>query len=241
MDIIRFSNYSAYYKLKKNRYYIALKNLDFSVKEGEVLAVVGPSGCGKTTLLKSIMGSNKLVEGDIFFDGKNLDGVDIGKQNIAYVAQDYNLYPSMTVYENIAYPLQIIRTDPAEIDRRVRQIAAKLNVSFLLTRKPKQLSGGQHQRVSIARALVKNPRLILFDEPFSNLEPTLREEMREYVKSIHEEYGTTMIFVTHDLEEAFFLADRILVLNKGAVEQLGSAEEVRRHPRSMFVKEFVLL
>lgn len=135
MELIRFVDYSAYYKLKRDQYYVALKKLNFSVQSGEFLVVVGSSGCGKTTLVKSLLGSNKLVEGDIFFDGKNLDDINISKQNIAYVAQDYNLYPSMTVYENIAYPLQLMKTDSLEIDRRVKGIAEKLEISFLLCKR----------------------------------------------------------------------------------------------------------
>lgn len=226
MELLRFKDYTVYYKLKKDEYLIALNKLNFSVESGEFLAVVGPSGCGKTTLIKSILGTNKLVEGDVYLNGKNLDDVNIGKENIAYVAQDYNLYPSMTVYENIAYPLKLMHTDMTELDKRVKEIAAKLGLSYLLTRKPKQLSGGQHQRVSIARALIKNPRLILFDEPFANLEPEMRIQLLEIIKGIHTEYKTTIIFVTHNLQEALYLADRILVMNKGKIERIGTKEEI---------------
>lgn len=226
MELLRFKDYTVYYKLKKDEYLIALNKLNFSVESGEFLAVVGPSGCGKTTLIKSILGTNKLVEGDVYLNGKNLDDVNVGKENIAYVAQDYNLYPSMTVYENIAYPLKLMHTDMTELDKRVKEIAAKLGLSYLLTRKPKQLSGGQHQRVSIARALIKNPRLILFDEPFANLEPEMRIQLLEIIKGIHTEYKTTIIFVTHNLQEALYLADRILVMNKGKIERIGTKEEI---------------
>lgn len=239
MELIKFRNYSAYYKLKKDKYYIALKNLNFSINKGECLSVVGSSGCGKSTLIKSLLGSNEFTEGDIFFGGVNLDNVDISKKNIGYVAQDYSLYPSMTVYENIAYPLRLMKTNSGEIDDRVKEIAEKLEITYFLTRKPRQLSGGQQSRVSIARALIKYPKLLLFDEPFAALQPGLRVQMRELVKAIHSEYQPTIIFVTHDLEEAFYLADRILILQKGAVQQLGTKEEIELNPQSELIKEYL--
>lgn len=239
MELIRFKNYSAYYKLKKDKYYVALKNIDLGINKGEFLAVTGASGCGKTTFVKSLLGANEFVEGEILFDGKDLCGVNISEQNIGYVAQEYSLYPSMTVYENIAYPLRLMKTNSAETDKRVKEISEKLEISYILSRKPRQLSGGQQSRVSIARALIKHPRIILFDEPFANLAPDMRVQMRELIKTIHSEYRPTVIFVTHDLDEAFYLADRILVLKKGAVEQLDTVEKIRTEPISEPIREYL--
>ena len=239
MPLLEFNDYSVWYKLKKNDYTQALNEINFSVDEGEFLVIVGPSGCGKTTLLKSILGESKFTQGKLYYNGKDIRLVRLKDCNISFVSQEYSLYPQMTVYDNIAYPLRIMHTDPSEIDRRVRDIAAKLNISFFLTRKPKHISGGQHQRVAIARALIKNPRMILFDEPFSALEPQLRLELRQLVKQLHKEYKTTCVFVTHDLTEAFDLADRMVVMREGSVEQIGTPEEIENCPRSLFVRDFL--
>ena len=239
MPLLQFSDYSVWYKLKRDEYTQALDTLNFSVEEGEFLVIVGPSGCGKTTLLKSVLGQSKYTKGKLFFNGRDIRDVKLKNENVSFVTQEYSLYPQMTVYENISYALRIMHTAPAEIDKRVRGIAAKLGISHCLTRKPKQISGGQHQRVAIARALIKNPRLVLFDEPFSALEPELRVEMRELVKTLHQEYRPTFLFVTHDLPEAFQLAERIMVMNGGCLEQIGTPEELENHPVSPFVRRFL--
>lgn len=236
--LLEFKKFSAYYKQKKN-YVVAVDEVTFYVEDGEFLVIVGPSGCGKTTLLKSILGLNATTSGEAFFNGQKLTASKKGEKQFAYVAQDYSLYPTMTVYENIAFPLRMMHTPYDEVDRRVREIAKLLEIDWLLSRKPKQLSGGQHQRVAIARALIKNPRIVLFDEPFANLHPDLRFQMRELVRKIHKEQRVTFVFVTHDLTEAFALADRMIVMKDGAIEQSGTPQEIMDNPKSDFVKEFL--
>ena len=238
MEYIKFVNFSVYYRLKNN-YAIALNNVSLSVAEGELAVVVGPSGCGKTTLLKSIFGeTGGASKGILRLHGRDIDNINIAKEQIAYVSQNYSLTPTMTVYDNIAYPLRMLRVDPAEIDRRVRSIAKDLGIYPLLTRKPRQLSGGQHQRAAIARALIKKPRLILMDEPFAHLDPTIRKNMRELLKKVHSRTGCTILFVTHDLPEAFALADRIIVMRDGEIEECGSPKQLEECHNSELLKEF---
>ena len=238
MEIIVFEDFSCYYK-NKTGYTKALDHLDFSIESGELFVIAGKSGCGKTTLLKCILGQCEYMEGKLFVDGVSMEDFDVKSGNIGYVRQETDLYPHMTVYENIAFPLRMIHTAQSEVDRRVKEIADKLDIRYLLTRKPRQLSGGQHQRIAIARALVKDPSILLFDEPFSNIDPTLRGQLRQLVKRLHQEYQTTMLFVTHDLEEAFSLADRILVLDNGRVEEIGVPIDMVHNHKSELLKEFL--
>lgn len=238
MEIIIFEDFSCYYK-NKTGYTKALDHLDFSIESGELFVIAGKSGCGKTTLLKCILGQCEYMEGKLFVDGVSMEDFDVKSGNIGYVRQETDLYPHMTVYENIAFPLRMIHTAQSEVDRRVKEIADKLDIRYLLTRKPRQLSGGQHQRIAIARALVKDPSILLFDEPFSNIDPTLRGQLRQLVKRLHQEYQTTMLFVTHDLEEAFSLADRILVLDNGRVEEIGVPIDMVHNHKSELLKEFL--
>ena len=238
MEIIIFEDFSCYYK-NKTGYTKALDHLDFSIESGELFVIAGKSGCGKTTLLKCILGQCEYMEGKLFVDGVSMEDFDVKSGNIGYVRQETDLYPHMTVYENIAFPLRMIHTAQSEVDRRVKEIADKLDIRYLLTRKPRQLSGGQHQRIAIARALVKDPSILLFDEPFSNIDPTLRGQLRQLVKRLHQEYQTTMLFVTHDLEEAFSLADRILVLDNGRVEEIGIPIDLVHNHKSELLKEFL--
>ena len=238
MEIIIFEDFSCYYK-NKTGYTKALDHLDFSIESGELFVIAGKSGCGKTTLLKCILGQCEYMEGKLFIDGVSMEDFDVKSGNIGYVRQETDLYPHMTVYENIAFPLRMIHTAQSEVDRRVKEIADKLDIRYLLTRKPRQLSGGQHQRIAIARALVKDPSILLFDEPFSNIDPTLRGQLRQLVKRLHQEYQTTMLFVTHDLEEAFSLADRILVLDNGRVEEIGVPIDMVHNHKSELLKEFL--
>jgi multiple sugar transport system ATP-binding protein len=238
MAEIAFKDFSAFYKYKK-QYYIALDKINLNIRNGKITVVVGPSGCGKTTLLKCVAGLHDLTEGELLSDGENVESLLPNARNIAYVAQEYSLYPQMTVYDNIAYSLKLMKTPYAEIKERVTKIAKELEIEWLLTRKPKQLSGGQQQRTAIARALIKQPSLILFDEPFANLERPLRLQMQQLIKDIHAMQKQTIIFVTHDLTEAFFLADEIVVLDNGCVVQVDSPEEMEKHPKSDFVKEFL--
>lgn len=227
MDIIAFEDFSFFYKNKKD-YIPALEHITFSVQAGELFVILGPSGCGKTTLLKSIMGFCDYITGALYIDGVAIDDFRLKNSNIGYVRQEADLYPHMTVYENIAFPLRNIHTPQEEVDRRVEQMAQMLDIAWLLTRKPKQLSGGQQQRVAIARALIKNPQLLLLDEPFSNIDPALRAELRQLVKEIHQKLHTTMLFVTHDYQDAYALAQRILILDEGKVSAIGTAEAL--HP-----------
>ena len=237
MEYIKFEDFSAYYK-QGREYAAAVDRVNFSIQSGELFVVVGVSGSGKTTLLKSILGLMEYMEGDLLIGGISISQFDVKQANLSYVPQEVTLYPHLTVYENIAFPLRLMHTPQDEVDRRVKEAAQALEIQWLLTRKPRQLSGGQHQRIAIARALIKKPQMILFDEPFSNLEPVLRGELRRLVKNIHQTYGTTMLFVTHDLPEAFFLADRVLVLEEGQVADLGTPEELRNAYHSELLKVY---
>jgi multiple sugar transport system ATP-binding protein len=217
--IIEFRNYSCYYQHKKTRN-LVLNEVSFEVKAGEIFVVVGPSGCGKTTLLKSMLGMCDYYSGDIFINGVSFEDIH-GKDNcFGYVSQEHVLYPSMTIYENIALPLRVMGTPHEEMDARVRSMAKMLEIDWLLTRKPKQLSGGQQQRVALARALVREPMVLLLDEPFSELDPHLRGRLREELKHINSTLGCTTIFVTHDIQEAAALGDRIMRIEDGKVEEI---------------------
>lgn len=237
MDLIEFKNYSACYRNKKVMTF-ALDEISFSVESGEFLVVVGPSGCGKTTLLKSLTGAIEYGGGEIIYEGQNINKIPKGRRNIAYISQSCNLILTTTIFDNIAFPLRVMGVKQPETIERVNAIAEVMGITPLLTRRPRQLSGGQLQRVEIARALIKNPRLILFDEPFANLDPEMKATLREYVKKIHKEYRPTCIFVTHDLNDAYILADRILVLNGGKVEQIGTCTDIKNNPANKFVREF---
>lgn len=225
MSAIEFQDFSCFYKYKKE-YIAALDHINLCVENGELLVILGQSGSGKTTLLKCVLGLCDYISGQLYIDGIPIDQFDLKNSNIGYIRQELNLYPHMTVYENIAFPLRMIHTPQAEVDRRVKELAALLEIDWLLTRKPKQLSGGQLQRVAIARALIKNPVTVLFDEPFSAIDPTLRTEMRQLIKKIHQTFGCTMIFVTHDLVDALNLAERIVILEEGKIEAVGTPQEL---------------
>lgn len=236
--MIQCKDFSAFY-MNKNEQFTALDQLTFSVDRGELFVVVGQSGSGKTTLLKSILRMIPYVDGEMLVDGISLDEMDIKTCNFAFVDQEVTLYPNKTVYENIAFPLLMSRTPYGEIDRRVKEIADIMDIRWLLTRKPKQLSGGQQQRVGLARALIKKPDLVLLDEPFSNLDPEVRRQMRTFLRQLHQQYRTTILFVTHDLSEAFSLADRMMVLNEGKIEVIGTPQELIDNPRSQLLEVFL--
>lgn len=238
MNVVEFTHFSCYYK-RKNELTKALDDLSFSIAEGELFVVVGESGCGKTTLLKSVMGLSEYLEGELTVDGISVDSLDVRHSNIGYVSQEAALYPHLTVYENIAFPLRSMHTAQEEVDRRVKDIAQILDVTWLLTRKPRQLSWGQRQRIAIARALIKNPSILLLDEPFSNADPKLRTELRCLLRSIHQQLQTTMLFVTHDLGEAFSLADRMLVLEQGHTADIGSPAELLQNHRSALLEDYL--
>ncbi|RZJ01969.1 MAG: sn-glycerol-3-phosphate ABC transporter ATP-binding protein UgpC [Brevundimonas sp.] len=216
-----------------------LKGIDLDIADGEFVVFVGPSGCGKSTLLRTIAGLEEESGGDIAIGGRSVTGLSPSDRGIAMVFQSYALYPHMSVYENMAFGLKLAKADKAEIDRRVRTAAETLNITDYLDRKPKALSGGQRQRVAIGRSIVREPEVFLFDEPLSNLDAALRVRMRYEFASLHERLKTTMIYVTHDQVEAMTLADRIVVLNGGVVEQVGAPMDLYENPRNLFVAEFI--
>lgn len=216
-----------------------LKGVDLSIADGEFVVFVGPSGCGKSTLLRTIAGLEEATDGDIEIGGRRVNDLSPSDRGIAMVFQSYALYPHMSVRENMAFGLKLAKTDKAEIDRRVNAAAETLNITDYLDRKPKALSGGQRQRVAIGRAIVREPQVFLFDEPLSNLDAALRVRMRYEFASLHQRLQTTMIYVTHDQVEAMTLADRIVVLSAGRIEQVGAPMELYEHPRNLFVAEFI--
>ena len=216
-----------------------LKGIDLEIADGEFIVFVGPSGCGKSTLLRTIAGLEQADAGDIAIDGRSVNDLGPSDRGIAMVFQSYALYPHMSVYENMAFGLKLAKADKAEVDRKVRAAAETLNITDYLDRKPKALSGGQRQRVAIGRAIVREPKVFLFDEPLSNLDAALRVRMRYEFAALHERLKTTMIYVTHDQVEAMTLADRIVVLNGGVVEQVGKPMELYERPRNLFVAEFI--
>ncbi len=213
--------------------------LDLTIEDGEFTVFVGPSGCGKSTLLRLIAGLEDITSGSIEIDGADATDVPPAKRGLAMVFQSYALYPHMSVRKNIAFPLRMAKLDQAEIDRRVEGAAQVLNLTDYLDRRPGQLSGGQRQRVAIGRAIVREPAAFLFDEPLSNLDAALRVGMRLEISELHERLETTMIYVTHDQVEAMTMADKIVVLQAGIIEQVGSPLELYRTPRNLFVAGFI--
>ncbi|MEL6236587.1 MAG: sn-glycerol-3-phosphate ABC transporter ATP-binding protein UgpC [Pseudomonadota bacterium] len=218
---------------------LAVKGVDITAGEGELVVFVGPSGCGKSTLLRMVAGLESVTEGEVRINGSRVNEVEPADRNIAMVFQNYALYPHMTVRKNLAYGLKNRGTPRAEIDRKVDEAAKLLQIGEFLDRKPSQLSGGQRQRVAMGRAIVRDPALFLFDEPLSNLDAKLRNQMRLEIKKLQRELGVAAIYVTHDQVEAMTLADRIVVLNLGEVEQIGSPAEVYARPASIFVASFI--
>jgi multiple sugar transport system ATP-binding protein len=216
-----------------------IHGVDLDVGSGEFVVFVGPSGCGKSTLLRMIAGLEAITAGEFCIDGARVNEVPPAQRQIAMVFQSYALYPHMTVYDNLAFGLQTAGEKKSVIDQRVQLAAAMLKIEPYLQRKPKALSGGQRQRVAIGRAIVRNPRLFLFDEPLSNLDAELRVQMRVELSKLHAELGTTMIYVTHDQVEAMTMADRIVVLLDGLIEQSGSPLELYNHPANRFVAGFI--
>ena len=217
-----------------------LHGIDLEIKSGEFIVFVGPSGCGKSTLLRTIAGLEEISSGTLQIAGETVNDVPPSKRGIAMVFQSYALYPHMTVYDNMAFGMKIAREEKAEIDRRVRQAADILQLTPYLDRLPKAMSGGQRQRVAIGRAIVRNPKVFLFDEPLSNLDAALRVATRIEIAKLKESMpGTTMIYVTHDQVEAMTLADRIVVLKDGSIEQVGTPMELYHHPGNLFVAQFI--
>ncbi|MCX8996139.1 sn-glycerol-3-phosphate ABC transporter ATP-binding protein UgpC [Rhizobiaceae bacterium BDR2-2] len=217
-----------------------LHGIDLQIEKGEFVVFVGPSGCGKSTLLRMIAGLEGITAGEMQIEGQRVNDVPPSKRGIAMVFQSYALYPHMTVYDNMAFGMRIAGEDKAEIDRRVRSAAEKLQLEPYLDRLPKALSGGQRQRVAIGRAICRNPKVFLFDEPLSNLDAALRVATRIEIARLNESMpDTTMIYVTHDQVEAMTLADRIVVLSAGRVEQVGAPLELYEHPANLFVAKFI--
>ena len=216
-----------------------IPGIDLTIENGEFVVFVGPSGCGKSTLLRLIAGLEDTTSGVIDIDGKDATSLPPAKRGLAMVFQSYALYPHMTVRKNIAFPLKMAGMDKAEQDRRVERAAKVLNLSSYLDRRPGQLSGGQRQRVAIGRAIVREPSAFLFDEPLSNLDAALRVGMRQEISELHQSLKTTMIYVTHDQVEAMTMADKIVVLNAGRIEQVGAPLELYNVPRNLFVAGFI--
>ena len=216
-----------------------IPGIDLTINDGEFVVFVGPSGCGKSTLLRLIAGLEDTTSGHIEIDGRDVTSEAPAKRRLAMVFQSYALYPHMSVYKNIAFPLKMAKMPPAAIDKKVQDAARVLNLTNYLDRRPGQLSGGQRQRVAIGRAIVREPSAFLFDEPLSNLDAALRGNMRLEISELHHQLKTTMIYVTHDQVEAMTMADKIVVLNAGNIEQVGSPLELYNKPDNLFVAGFI--
>lgn len=216
-----------------------IHGVDLSIRHGEFVAFVGPSGCGKSTLLRMIAGLEEVTGGEITIDGTIVNGIPAAERGLAMVFQSYALYPHMSVRQNLSFGLENMRMSKEEIARRVAEAARMLRIEALLDRRPGQLSGGQRQRVAIGRAVVREPRIFLFDEPLSNLDAELRVQMRVEIGSLHQRLGNTMIYVTHDQVEAMTMADRIAVLREGRLEQFGAPLDLYNRPASLFVAGFI--
>ena len=216
-----------------------INNFNIKINDGEFIVLVGPSGCGKSTLLRMISGLESVDKGEIHLYNKIINNLIPSKRGIAMVFQSYALYPHMNVYENMSFGLKTEKLEKNEIDKKVKDAAKTLQIEDLLERKPRQLSGGQRQRVAIGRAITRSPKLFLFDEPLSNLDAALRSEMRVEISKLHKQLNTNMIYVTHDQIEAMTLADKIVILNNGNVEQVGTPDEIYNNPSNIFVAEFI--
>jgi len=225
--------------VKRYGNFTVIPDLSLEVADQEFVVFVGPSGCGKSTLLRIIAGLEPITSGDLFIGDKRVNGMPAAQRDIAMVFQDYALYPHMRVYDNMAFALELRGMPKPEIDARVRQAAAMLHIDAYLDRKPKELSGGQRQRVAMGRAIVRNPQVFLFDEPLSNLDAKLRGQVRAEIKSLSQQLRTTMVFVTHDQIEAMTMADRIVVLQGGVVQQYDTPEDVYERPANQFVAGFI--
>lgn len=217
----------------------AVEDLSYTIEDGHFVSLLGPSGCGKSTTLNMIAGLEDITSGEILIDNRRVDDLEPDKRDLAFVFQDYALYPHMSVYENIAFGLRMRKVDKAEIDKRVTDAARRVDIEHVLGNRPKALSGGQRQRVALARAIARRPSVFLFDEPLSNLDALLRDQTRSELKMLHAELGATSVYVTHDQEEAMTLSDRIVVMSRGKLEQYGTPFEVYHKPASEFVASFV--
>lgn len=239
LPVLSVRHLSKSYPLPQKQTFQALYDISLDVQEGEFLVLLGPSGSGKSTLLQILAGLETATSGEILLAGQDIRPLPPGDRNMSMVFQNYILYPHMSVYENLAYPLRAHKISKNIIHTRIEEVSSILDIETLLTRRPSQLSGGQKQRIAIARAMVKKPKIYLFDEPLSNLDSRLKDKMRREIKALQMTLGTTMIYVTHDQLEAMSLGTRIVVLNKGKIEQIGPPEEVYAKPRSLFVADFL--
>jgi multiple sugar transport system ATP-binding protein len=217
----------------------AVKGIDLEIADQEFVVLVGPSGCGKSTTLRMIAGLEEISDGEIWIGGNVVNDVPPRDRDIAMVFQNYALYPHMSVFDNMAFGLKLRKFPKDEIKRRVDEAARILDIQLLLERKPRALSGGQRQRVAMGRAIVRNPKVFLFDEPLSNLDAKLRVQMRTEIKKVHQTVRTTTVYVTHDQVEAMTLADRVVVMNHGVIEQVGSPQELYHNPKTRFVAGFI--
>src|SRR4051795_8097753 len=217
----------------------AVRGISLDIPDKEFVVLVGPSGCGKTTTLRMIAGLEEITDGDIVIGGDVVNDVPPKDRDIAMVFQNYALYPHMSVHENMSFGLRLKKVPKEEIQRRVREAASILGLTELLDRKPKQLSGGQRQRVAMGRAIVRDPKVFLFDEPLSNLDAKLRVQMRTEIKKVHQKVRTTTVYVTHDQVEAMTLADRVVVMNGGLIEQVGTPNDLYHFPLTRFVAGFI--
>ena len=218
---------------------VAVHNFNLEIEDKEFIVLVGPSGCGKSTTLRMIAGLEEITEGKLYISDKLINDVAPKDRNIAMVFQNYALYPHMTVYENLAFALKLRHRPKDEVDKKVREAAETLDITDLLQRKPKALSGGQRQRVAIGRAIVRDPQVFLMDEPLSNLDAKLRNQMRAEIIKLRQRINTTFIYVTHDQTEAMTLGDRIVIMKDGKVQQIGTPQEVFEHPSNLFVAGFI--
>ena len=235
MSSVVLKNLVKSYDGKKN----IIDNINLEIKDKEFIALVGSSGCGKSTILRLISGLEDITSGEILIDGKVVNNIHPKDRDIAFVFQSYALYPHMSVYDNIAFGLKMRKYDKKTIDEKVKEVAKSLNLEDLLDRKPRQLSGGQRQRVALGRAIVRQPKVFLMDEPLSNLDANLRVQMRSEIKKLHQKLQTTFIYVTHDQTEALTMGDRIVVLDKGKIQQADTPDMIYNNPKNKFVAGFI--
>jgi len=235
MSSVILKNLVKSYDGKKN----VIDGINLEIKDKEFIVLVGSSGCGKSTILRLISGLEEISSGEILIDDKVVNNMHPKDRDIAFVFQSYALYPHMSVYDNIAFGLKMRKYPKTEIDKKVREVAKSLNLEDLLDRKPRQLSGGQRQRVALGRAIVRNPKVFLMDEPLSNLDANLRVQMRSEIKRLHQKLQTTFIYVTHDQTEALTMGDRIVVLDKGKIQQADAPEVIYNSPKNKFVAGFI--
>ena len=239
MDGIHIKSVSAHFRHQVKGDIAAVRDVSLDVRPGELMTLLGPSGCGKTTTLRMIAGFQEPSAGKIFIGERDVTHTEANERNIGFVFQNYALFPHLSVFENVAYGLKIKRMDGAEVARAVTDVLALVGLVSYERQMPHQLSGGEQQRVALARAIVIRPRVLLFDEPLSNLDAKLRTQMRGEIRELQRRLGITAVYVTHDQEEAMAISDRIAVMNKGVIEQIGTAEELYRRPASVFVARFI--